>query len=351
MGRLQGIGRALVVAGAGVSLGGLGFWAGRTVTEPPNDPTQRIVPVTYTVEVGSVHRTLEFVGRADWPKAVPVVATSVGVVTSIDSDSLSALADGAVVMTIDLQPVVVVEGSTPMFRDLAEGTVGPDVAQLQTMLAKHEPGSLEVNGVFDRRTQDAVRLWQRSLGAAPDGVVQAGEVAFIEGLPRRGILAVSIGSHVAPGEPILEVLAGAPVMSFELTREQAALVPADGATTVEAGTTTWPAALGALVDQPDQPNVQWQLQSPNGGPVCSAPCLALDPAATTPLRIRVDVVPNISGPIVPIGAIRSEPAGALVVVTTDGTHLPVTILATVDGLAVVEGVPRGTQIIIPSVMP
>jgi peptidoglycan hydrolase-like protein with peptidoglycan-binding domain len=56
-------------------------------------------------------------------------------------------------------------------RELGEGSEGPDVRTLQSILEARDYGPLEVNGRFDAATAAAVKRFQREAGLQPDGVV------------------------------------------------------------------------------------------------------------------------------------------------------------------------------------
>jgi hypothetical protein len=56
-------------------------------------------------------------------------------------------------------------------RELSEGSEGPDVRTLQSILEARSYGPLEVTGRFDAATAAAVRRFQREAGLQADGVV------------------------------------------------------------------------------------------------------------------------------------------------------------------------------------
>lgn len=67
-----------------------------------------------------------------------------------------------------------IEGDEPEARaELAEGDRGRDVAYLQRRLNAHGFG-LAINGVYDRRTRQAVERFQAGAGVDVHGVVDAG---------------------------------------------------------------------------------------------------------------------------------------------------------------------------------
>ena len=81
--------------------------------------------------------------------------------------------------------------------------------------------------------------------------------------------------------------------------------------------------------------------------VCGEDCDTLPADATTSLLSQVSVVPPVSGPVVPVSALRTQPDGAATVtVVRDGAaeDRTVTVLGSADGLAVVDGVDAGEQV-------
>lgn len=77
------------------------------------------------------------------------------------------IAEGDVAMVLSGRPVIILQGSQPMFRDLGPGMSGSDVLQLEQALERlgFPPG--EVDGIYDMVTQYAVSLWYQSLGFSP----------------------------------------------------------------------------------------------------------------------------------------------------------------------------------------
>lgn len=90
------------------------------------------------------------------------------------------------------------------------------------------------------------------------------------------------------------------------------------------------------------------LEAPGGGPVCGAGCAAAVPfGAPASFDAEVVVVPEATGPLVPVAAITSDPGGGLGVTLADGTRAPVTIVSASDGLAVVDGLAPGQAVVLP----
>ncbi len=82
--------------------------------------------------------------------------------------------------------------------------------------------------------------------------------------------------------------------------------------------------------------------------MCGTECARwVDLEKGTDFRVDIVVIPEASGTVVPIGALHTDPANQPFVIGADGAHIPVTIVATSQGIAVVEGVETGTVIVLP----
>ena len=58
------------------------------------------------------------------------------------------------------------------------------------------------------------------------------------------------------------------------------------------------------------------------------------------------MVPDVTGPAVPVAAVRTDDGGAAYVALPDGGRAPVRVLASGDGLAVVEGLAVGDEFVV-----
>jgi peptidoglycan hydrolase-like protein with peptidoglycan-binding domain len=103
---------------------------------------------------------------------------------------------GSVLAQIAGRPVFALQGTTPMYRDLAPGDSGPDVAQLQQDLSALGFPSADAPGMYGPGTQAAMRAFYEHAGyvppagtarpgkpAIPPLVVPQAEVIFIPDLP------------------------------------------------------------------------------------------------------------------------------------------------------------------------
>ncbi len=334
----------LVVVGVG------GFWAGRRALVPPGSPLEAAGPVTYAVQEGEVGRSLTFTAVAEWDLVPAGRNGASGVVTSIPVAVGEAVSAGDVLYTVDLRPVVIAEGAVPAFRDLSLRTVGPDVAQLQGLLVSLGLLVGEPDGVFGRSTRDAVKVWQESLGVTADGVVRAGDVVFVPELPVRVAFAdvLEVGARLSGGEQVVLVVPDDPSFRIPLSVEQRALVPLSARVRVTYPEGVWDARVDRAVESPEFGQLDLVLTGPGGGSVCGDGCARwVDLSKRTDFRAEVVVIPETSGPLVPIAAIGSDAANEPFVTTVDGERVPVTIVAASQGVAVVDGIDVGTVVVLP----
>jgi hypothetical protein len=115
--------------------------------------------------------------------------------------------NGEQLAELDGQPLFVLRGTVPAWRDLVPGESGPDVTELQDALASlgyYDGG--DTAGYFGAATQDAVLLYYQHLGytAPSSGGVPAADVVFLPSLP-ASVVAVNGAAGQQPGQPFLEL--------------------------------------------------------------------------------------------------------------------------------------------------
>lgn len=349
-GRLLRILGALVV---GAMLVAGGFWAGRTALAPPADPSRSPgAPQTYTVVEGMIGREVEYTAVASWPLDPVTAPVPTGRVTSVDTDTTEVVRTGDVVLTVDLRPVMVAEGAVPMFRDLAVGARGADVEQLQRMLAQLGLHDGPVDGRFGNATARAVEAFQRERDVEPTGVVPQGQIIFAPRLPARILPAAElrVGAVTTGLDTVVSVVAEQPELVVPLSAEQAAGVPPDAAADVRVGDRRLAAVAATRVSR-DDGGVDLVLAF-RSGTTCDGACReALPVGQQTRVPVGIEIVPEVTGPVVPVSAVASDGVGGTTVTTADGDSVPVVVVATSEGVAVVEGVDEGTTLRLPFVAP
>jgi HlyD family secretion protein len=117
--------------------------------------------------------------------------------------------NGEQLAELDGEPLFVLTGPVPAWRDLVPGESGPDVSELQDALGKlgyYDGG--DTPGYFGAATQDAVAAYYQHLGYTPpaSGGVPATDVLFVPSLPAK-VVAVNGAAGQQPGQPFLELAA------------------------------------------------------------------------------------------------------------------------------------------------
>ncbi len=128
------------------------------------------------------------------------------------------ISNGEQLAEIDGEPLFVLTGLVPAWRDLAPGESGPDVAELQKALgALGYYGYGDTPGYFGSATGYAVSLYYEHLGytAPSSGGMPMTDVVFLPSLPAT-VVAVNGAAGGQPGQPFLEL---APRGSLALTGE------------------------------------------------------------------------------------------------------------------------------------
>jgi peptidoglycan hydrolase-like protein with peptidoglycan-binding domain len=129
-----------------------------------------------------------------------------GTITSLPEEG-RVVPPGAVLYQVNERPVVLLAGSQPAWRPIAEGlSDGRDVRQLERnlrALGYDEDQELAIDERFDASTAAAVERWQADVGLQATGRVELGDIVFLPGARRVGTLAVSLGDRARPGAPMM----------------------------------------------------------------------------------------------------------------------------------------------------
>lgn len=153
----------------------------------------------------SVNATLGYAGSYN------VINQAQGTFTALPSAG-QVITQGQVLYQVSGSPVVLLRGSTPAYRTLAEGAyasdvTGADVAELNTDLvalgyataAEIPAGSDE----FSWQTRQAVERLQAHLGVKQTGTLTLGQVVFLPTAVRVTAVSATAGGSAEPGQPAL----------------------------------------------------------------------------------------------------------------------------------------------------
>jgi hypothetical protein len=155
----------------------LGAWyAGSRIQSPaemaartaPPEPSPILVPVESRVlSLDVVTRgTVRFGLPQPISIAPSTVKGGVGLIANLPRPN-AGFQEGQILLSVSGRPVFVLRGATPTHRDMAPGTTGGDVRQLEEALERlgFNPGT--VDGIYDQKTSAAVERWYRKSGWDP----------------------------------------------------------------------------------------------------------------------------------------------------------------------------------------
>ena len=152
-------------------------------------------------------------------ETTPIVNQLAGTITAMVPDGARART-GDVLYRVDTEPVVALAGSFPAYRALFDGVAeGRDVRQLEQNLVAlgYDPdATITVDRAFTAETEAAVMRMQEDLGADADGVVDLGEVVFLDAPQRVSRVEltgasgptgveIGVGTVAQPGDQVLGV--------------------------------------------------------------------------------------------------------------------------------------------------
>lgn len=331
--------------------GGVG-WAAASVLAPSEDVLDA-TPFTYvSVEDGEVGASISLNAVAAWTPVPVGVNRAAGVVTGVAVAAGDEVVQGSTLYEIDLRPVVVAQGEVPAFRSIGEGAEGPDVAQLQTMLAATGAYRGPADGKAGAGTIAAIRAWQKGVGMPQTGVVEAGDVIFVPALPTRVALdsdIVARGATLSGGEEVLRGLPPSPDFVVPVTETQAGMMPAG--TRVEITSPEgdmWVGLAATQAADPESGTVEVALEGDGGGAICGDQCGQVPVTGEALLASRIVAVPTVEGLVVPSAALVTGADGQVVVIDDKGERIPVSVVSSARGMSVVEGVDQGVRVRVPA---
>lgn len=231
-----------------------------------------------------------------------------------------------------------------MFRTLKRDVNGPDVAQLQALLRSLGYFTGRADGRFGPATEAAVKRWQRVIGAAAHGIVEPGDLSFLDQLPARAAVIPAVGERVDVGSPLLRVFAARPTSRALVSAAFRSELASGMAVDIQGAVgTRWQGVLGtfrALADGRFEVDI--------ASDVCADRCTAIPVDGETSLEGTVVLVPETRGPVVPTSALVQGASGSVAVVLADGTTREVRVIAQANGFAVVDGLAPGTTVRLPA---
>jgi hypothetical protein len=262
-------------------------------------------------------------------------------------------------------PVILLQGATPVYRDLQEGMSGPDVAELNADLvalglatrAQLSPAS----DYFSAATAVAVERLQANLQLAQTGILALGQAIFLPTAARITTISATLGQTIQPGVTVLQATSTTKLVIVQLDAAlQAGVRVGDKATITlpDSQTTT-----GSVADVGTVATSVGSGSSNGSGETATVEVdITLDdPAATgtldqAPVQVAITTGRVEDALIVPVDALLALAGGGYAVEMVDahGIHhlIPVTLglFDDADGLVQVSGasLSAGQRVVVPS---
>ena len=211
-------------------LGGAGWWAaghpGLDTSTPPAAPTAPTT--TATVARQDLNGQTKVSGTLGYAGSNTVQSPLSGRITWLPTAG-QVIGRGGTLLAVDNQPVQLLYGTLPAWRDLSVGVDdGPDVKQLERNLVAlgYDPDhAMTVDNHYSWATKAAVKRWQKARGLAQTGVFTTGMPAvFLPWPVRVATLNASLGGQAAPGQPAYTVTSNRHQVSVNLDVSQQSYV-------------------------------------------------------------------------------------------------------------------------------
>jgi hypothetical protein len=131
---------------------------------------------------------------------------------------------GDTLYKVDEKPVLLVCGSTPAYRDLAESDHGKDVRALnKTLVSEGYAGRSELDsdsGYFGWGTVEALEKLQDKRGAEVTGRLDLGQAVFLPGPLRISKVTAKNGTSAGPGRTVMEASSNRREVTVKLDASQ-----------------------------------------------------------------------------------------------------------------------------------
>ncbi|WP_411142447.1 peptidoglycan-binding protein [Streptomyces sp. x-80] len=226
--------RALVLAAATAALAvtGGGF-AVNAMNEPSGKDSgtqagSRLPQSTAEVRRADLNAAVHKPGKLGFAAPQKISAGAQGVLTWLPKGG-STVTRGGKLYEVSGQPVFLMYGERPMYRELKEGDTGEDVRQLkQNLRALGYGGGLAADDKFTPGTAKGLKAWQKAKGVTQTGKATPGQIAFGSGALRIDKSEASLGTRLAPGSAVLSATGAGRIVEFEVTPAEAGRLKADG---------------------------------------------------------------------------------------------------------------------------
>ncbi len=213
-------GRGAKMVGGAVTVLAVGAAAAATIgfgfgEEDAGGAAAALPPATATVTRQTLDDTQTVDGSLGYGDTTTLAGRSGGTVTSLPYAG-SVFQRGKALYKVDDDPVVLMYGTLPAYRNLGPGDEGADVKALEANLRALGYTGFTVDDEYTSSTAEAVRDWQDDLGVTETGRVELGRVVFAPGPIRVDSVQAKLGGGTGPGQEVLAYTGTSRVITVQL---------------------------------------------------------------------------------------------------------------------------------------
>jgi HlyD family secretion protein len=259
---------------------------------------------------------------------------------------------GDVLYRVDDQPVLLLCGTVPAYRDLAEGDEGRDVRQLNRNLHV-DPG----DNHFSWKTEKALEVLQRDKGLDVTGALAIDDAVFLPASARISRVTAELGGSARPGAQVAQATSDTLEVQVHLEASQQGVVKVgDRAQVTLPGNESVTGRLARLGRVAQAPAGQ---DAGAGGATIPA-YISLDHPEKArgldraPVHVDITTKGVENALSIPVTALVGTPGGFAVEVARDGGHrelvtVELGLFDTANGRVEVEGdLDEGDRVVVPS---
>lgn len=360
--RLAAAGVALMVVASSVIAAAIWF-AGGSRSDIAGTESDNASPTSLaTVTRRSLSSQTRLKGTLGYAGNYSVVNQASGTITALPTVG-EIVIQGQRLYEVDGSPVVVLYGSTPIYRALSEGVTGRDVAQLNANLAAlgYATTGLASSDTFSARTASALKKLQAALGVDQTGSLALGQAIFLPAAARVTAVVATLGAPASPGTLLLRATSTTRQVNVALDAARQSQVEVGDQVTIELpdGTTT-PGVVSAVGTVATVPSLSGGPGDASVAPTIPVDITLTDPTAAgsvdqAPVPVLITTASVTDALVVPVTALLAvtEVGYAVEVVEADGTHqlVPVALglFDEANGLVQVSGsgLAEGQQVVVP----
>jgi peptidoglycan hydrolase-like protein with peptidoglycan-binding domain len=257
-----------------------------------------------------------------------VVNRAGGTITSLPATG-QVIKQGQVLYQVSNSPVILMSGSTPVYRSLSAGDRGSDVRELNAdLVAMGYATTSALNPSSDQfgpATASAVARMQGALGVSRTGMLPLGQAAFLPAPLRITQVNATLGGNADAGATVLHATSTARQVQVNIDAQQQSSLKAGDP------------VLITLPNFQDTPGVVSSVGTVANGSASSPPTIPVDITLKhpqdagsldqAPVRVQISTAGVNNALIVPVTALLPQNGGGYAVETVDahGIHHLITV--------------------------